>query len=235
MSDYPSRILPRKEFVKQIGRETLKAIDPVLQRKCDVPIEECCVNGDLNHVTVAAFGQRGLAKMSVNLLGGEFIVGDENWHQNLGRTASWDGKDVALKNYEGRYEFKKAHASVYFRFETADELKWPFPRKFPNLQEFKKNVSAVIEGMKDEKDFSSANEYMLQAHAECHHDPTFLNYWHAEIRSFIDNERREEVLNDSSRYKQALLNGMIDRLRSKSTLRVPETIPQIPTAVYLKD
>lgn len=229
---YPQRLLPKSNYRSCMSRTDLKDVNPLLQRKCNMPFEKCCVDNDPDNVTRAAFGEVGLAGMSVNVLGGLFLSGDERWQQNVSKDEEWTSGDVDLKMYEGKYELRDVEASVYFNFASADEMTWTFPRVFPDKAQHDKYKAAIIEGMSGVSVFSKKTPYVLNAHAECHHKPTVLNYWHVEVKSYIDSIPPEEITNSGSSYRKKALNQMVETLRVKSTLNPPESVPEISMSIY---
>lgn len=232
MSDYPLRLLPSRHYIMITDRARLKSIDPYLQRKCFKPKEECCVEGDHNKVTAAAFGSSGLNNMSVNLLGGLFRIGDEKWHQNVSDADNWTGGDVYIQQYEGRYEYQDIQASVYFKYSIADSLTWDFPRCFNSEEERDVYEAAIVDGMTEGAQFSKKTSYKLKAHSECHHSPNNLNYWHMEIRSIIDAKPPEEVDSNKKNYQKKALRAMVESLRAYSTLNPPKDIVPLPKELY---
>lgn len=234
MDEYPERLLPHNNYVVRMDRSGLTEIDPYLQRKSFLPIEECCVEGNQDCVTTRAFGQSGLYNMSVNILGGLFEVGDEKWHQAVGKEDEWNGGDVDIRKYKERYESRDVTASVYFKFRIADGLKWTFPRRFNTIQERNSYEKAIEGGLSDSETFVKTVDYLLKTHSECHHSPNMLNYWHMEIKTIIDRKPEEVVDANDKKYQKKAVRGMIEVLRPHCTLRPPHDSPILPEDVYKK-
>lgn len=231
--DYPERIMPQEDYHLRMDIDVLNSINPYLQRKSDLPLSSCCVDGDLDRVTTAAFGQRGLVNMSVNIFGGLFQVGDERWHQKVSKEDAWKGGAVDIDTYEGRYEWQDEKVSVYFSFDKAHNVTWNFPRKFADKNQFSKYRDAIIEGLSPVGDFSKDVTYFLSGHSECNHDPNPLNYWHMEIASIIDSNPVEYIVKDNSNYQKMALRAMIEAIRVFASLRLPTDIPRIPEICYI--
>lgn len=234
MSEYPERLLPKNCYCSKIETTRLLGKNLYLQRKCFLPESQCCVDGDRNNVTPAAFGDTGLSRMSVNLIGGLFLIGDEKWYQNVTENDNWKEGDIDIKLYEGKYEIQDISTSIYFKLDIANSLHWQFPRFFNDNCQYVKYKDAIIKGMSDNFTFSKAVQYQLKVHSECHHSPHCLNYWHMEVRSIIDSIPPEEIKGKNKREKEAL-RGMIEVLRKHSSLNPPSLINIISEDVYIKN
>lgn len=231
--EYPIRILPQKGYITQMGRDVLTSVNPWLQRKSYRPIEECCIDGDINRITPKAFGDVGLTRMSVNIIGGLYWISDEIWHQSMHEEDNWDGeKVIALEDFRGRYNMEdKPITPIYFTFEDANSLNWTFPRIFQNAAQHDKYKDAIVEGLDG---FQKDLTYTLKAYSECLHVATDLNYWHAEIRSVIDSLPPEEIRKMKASYQKQAIHGMIEKLRVKSSLNAPSNIPQFHKDSYMR-
>lgn len=154
MEKYPDRLIPKVHYRLNMVREELRTYDPYLQRKCPCPHEECCMDNDPSRVTREAFGNVGLNRMSVNMLGALFLPGDERWHQNMTDEDNWNGTSVELDQYEGKYVLKEPCDSVYFIFSKADMMDWTFPRIFAEKAQHDKYKDAIISEMGEREAFS---------------------------------------------------------------------------------
>lgn len=234
MSEYPERILPRSCYCSKITLSDLEGKNLYLQRKCFLPEDQCCVDGDRNNVTPAAFGNSGLYNMSVNLLGGLFIIGDEKWYQYVTEKDNWETGEIDIRLYEGRYQLQDINTSVYFKFDIANNLHWQFPRCFNDQNQFNKYEEAIVKGMSN-KSFTKGATYFLKAHSECEHSPNCLNYWHLEVKSVIDSLPPEEIIGNNKNYQKNALRGMIEVLRKNSSLNPPTSIGTISEKIYIKE
>lgn len=231
--EYPIRLIPRQNFRSEMDRSQLQQINPWLQRKCFCAESECCVEGDKNRVTRKAFGDSGLYKMSVNILGGLFEIGDEKWHQLVGEEDNWTEGEVDMEKYEDKYCLKDITTSIYFNFNSADTLDWQFPRRFNDKDEFDACKEAIISGMSEEPTFSKKQEFTLKGHSECYHTPNCLNYWHVEVRSIIDSMPPTEIADNKQNYKKRALRNMIEVLRKLCTLNPPKAYCLLPETLYV--
>ncbi|MCM1143037.1 MAG: hypothetical protein NC453_31105 [Muribaculum sp.] len=148
-------------------------------------------------VTREAFGKVGLTRMSVNILGGLFEIGDEVWLQKMGEDDNWTDQPIDLSDYVGRYEYLGSAVSIYFQFAAADMLQWQFPRMFDSQGQYDQYRDAIVSELGEPASFAKGTQYQLKAHAECHHAPTSLNYWHLEVKTIVDSIPPEEIENYS--------------------------------------
>lgn len=232
MPEYPIRLLPQAAYTPRMNRNRLIDIDPYLQRKSFLAMKDCCFDDNPDNVTPAAFGNSGLYRMSVNILGGLFRIGDEIWHQSLCEEDVWNGGEVDMQRFEDRYEPRKIEASVYFKFSSANDIQWTFPKRFGSKDERNEWEEAIVDGLTDKEIFEKETEYQIKAHSECHHNPNMLNYWHMEIKSIIDRKPEEEIADTKQKFKKKALRGMIEILRPNSSLRPPSNIPSLPEDLY---
>lgn len=114
--EYPERLLPKPNYCAQMARRELSGINPFLQRRCTCSADMCCVNGDQMRVTREAFGKIGLTRMSVNLLGGLFEIGDERWLQKMGDEDVWKGDEVNIIDYEAQIRISRLCRGYIFPF-----------------------------------------------------------------------------------------------------------------------
>lgn len=225
---YPCCILPSTDYVREIDVQSLIDLHAYVQRKSGRPEKECL--GDSGKVTPAAFGIKGLAGMSVNILGGNFLVGHERWHQSGNGTKYWDETAVDISGYEGCYSFDVESASVYLEIGKIHGLHWKFPRTFENQAAFDKQRDSIIEGYTES--FRKTQLYKMQAHCNFEHRATFLNYWHGELHTIIESNPNEDLSKDSGAYRKSALHNFIETIRDYASLQPPVPLPQIPENSY---
>lgn len=230
--EYPDRLIPKPGYKQKMQREDLGGCGLHLQRRCDPAKVFLSVGDGPAVVTPAAFGEVGLAGMSVNILGGLAEIEDIRWRQTEGAMEPWDGRKVEISDFNGCYHLTDAGGAVYFQYDDADGMTWQFPRQFPEKATFDKFKDAIVGELGQ---FSKKTEYTLNAHAECHHAPCNLNFWHVEVRSFIDSKPLVEIEGSKSAYQKKALRGMVESLRVKATYTPPDYVAKIPSDIYMSD
>lgn len=235
---FPLQIISDPCYNHSMDLSHLCDLNVCLQRACCSSFDECCKDGNPDSVFPEAFGPiKTVKKMSVNLLGGYFVVGHERWSIKKPACDEWRGGEVNHLELQKVITFTdEAYPSVYFRYSIANSIKWTFPRTFPDQATFDKQRDKIIEEYEQGARFSKNETYHMKAHTSCLHVPTQMNYWHCEVHSFIEENPEDQDVDRDKGYRGMALRGMVEILRKECTLRVPkaEDIPRIPEALYLR-
>lgn len=228
---YPKSILPHVEYVIRINIDDLlsKVDDFVVSRRIKGKIED---NIDLfanrQRLRIDALGN--IPNMSLNLLGGRFKDKKHTKFRQIGEAAfEWDGNDVSIKDYAGKYEELKDCASVAFRGKDLHRIAIPYKKTISDKAEKEKLRRLGI----DLDRFSDNNDINLQGFIRLEHKPTMLNYWHL-VMDIFPHAEEVPIKRADATWKKNMVNFVIQEILAVKFEVDPTPIPKIPRCLYRK-
>lgn len=237
MCDYPSRILPNRQYVRRINIDELhvKCQNSLLIRRLDsdeYPFHEIGGRKLLNEGVI----NDDVLDWSTNLLGGEFKIEDICWRQTLKGVAEWNGEEVDIHNYDGNYHQIVPTYYIFIKINCLHKATIPYNRKFGSKKELEQYAKKTNDVTKDNIDWYVDNEVECHATITIEHKPTMLNYWHMTIeitpRDFDKPMPRNGKQNKS--LKKKVREALHVYLVSNVMCEV-ESVENIPKELYLNN
>ena len=206
-SSYPKSILPDVEYVVQIDIDDLlnKVDDFVVSRRILGKVEDNIdVFANRLRLRIEALGN--IPNMSLNLLGGRFKDKKHIRFRQLGEAAKeWDGNQVLMKDYAGKYEELKDCASIAFRGKDLHRIAIPYKKTITDKGEKEKLRRLGI----DLDRFTDKNEVNLQGIIRLEHKPTMLNYWHL-VMDIYPHEEIVPIKRTDATWKKNMVSFVTD-------------------------
>ena len=219
---YPTEIMPRKSYKKQL------CIDRLLGKHHGLMVVRQVSGEPEDYVLVTESGEKeipttvfgsSMANLSLNLAGGVFDT-DTDAHlcflplSNTG-TATWDGKEVNpdIVKPEDSYSFTSPCFGLCFLVERIHERTFPFYKVFNTAEERNAYAQKAIEVTTEREKAYDAHlvgafqrkgeKVNIKPRIKVHHSPTNANYWHATLDAYRPTDKKpvvpEENLNNSDK------------------------------------
>lgn len=230
---YPWHILPQSNYKASMEDKDLLNLDVILQRKCFCNLEEC-LHPLTGEILPVAFGKKdSLKQLSLNILGGCFLLGDEKWHPKDCENDAWQKCPEEFDQIKDSVGYFENYPSLYFSFSKADSIQFSLPRRFGNKALFDSQKDKIIKGYEEGEKFDSNKDYFFKVTIKCHHVPNKANYWHAQAHTLIHTNPEEDVNATKKKYQGDALRIMVENLIPISSISIPKEIPSIPKSLYI--
>lgn len=229
---YPKGILPNVEYALKIDIDDLldKVGNFVVSRRIEGSVDD---NIDLfagqRRLRIEALGS--IPNMSLNLLGGRFIEKKHTKFRQLNEAANdWDGKEVLIEDYDGKYEALNNCAAVSFRGKNLHRIAVPYKKKITDKGEMEKLRRLGI----DLDRFSDNNDVNLQGVIKLEHKPTMLNYWHL-VMDIFPSASEVPIKRADATWKKNIVSFVTQEILTVKFEVNPKPIPRIRKRLYSRD
>ena len=226
---YPEEIVSRSIYKEKLPIEKLKA-------------EEYCVTRRIvGNVADNVDYQNGrpvldpdcvgtIVEMSVNLLGGLFMPEHTLWVQEGEGKKPWDGqKDVRLEDFPDCYR-RHDGEYVFYRAALLHHANYPNDYQLENKDQYKAYHKALQEIIN--KAFVKGVATSIPVTLMLDSDPSYLNYWHFIVRTFLSGTTVE--LRNEGSYRKLVFSHILCHVLCKEFQEKDTTIGKIVPDVYLK-
>ena len=231
-SFYPKSILPNVEYVVKID------IDDLLEKVGEFVVSRR-INGSVDDNVDDFAGQRRLRiealgsipNMSLNLLGGKFIEKKHTKFRQLDEaTNEWDGKEVLIEDYAGKYEELDNGASISFRGKDLHRIAVPYKKTITDKGEKEKlrRLGLDLDRLADN------NEVNLEGVIKLEHKPTMLNYWHL-VMDIFPHASEVPIKRTDATWKKNIVSFVTQEILTVKYEVNPNPIPRIRKRLYHKD
>lgn len=183
-----------------------------------------------------AFGDK-LLELSVNILGGGFVVEDHGAIRQLEpATYDWDGKTVEMSKYRECYTSRPDDCpDFFFRISDLHNRKMVYPRSFnkgaKGYDIVEKALTEKLYKLKPE--LRKDNTYLIRGKYILRHKPNFLNYWHFQIHHLTNHTPTdEETKKERSAWEHAVKDNLREALFDTVILDVPK-FKKLPKPFYM--
>jgi len=239
---YPAEILPRQEYVLKMDMPKLIEAYPDLYvvRRIDGDKRSLVVKFDGDDVLLDLAYTSMVANLSVNLIGGPFVVDSHlSFHPtNKEITKDWNGEEVEIAILEGNYEVKEPCFPVYYK--AKDFLEFP---SFQEMTFHKENDFIVFKTKSVDNPlhevylngFKKGETIKLPVKKLVNHAPTFCNYWHV-VLDTCSFERPDTPIDtsDSNKPHNRILKQLRHDFLTKWGVFDIKTTYQIASSFYTK-
>lgn len=220
---FPSHILPSSWFSIEININNVISAKPfcLIQRCHPVHIDQ---------ITPEIIGE-DIQEMSVNILGGRFKRCDGAWKTNKDLSKLWKGEKIDSSDYESAYEFNENFGAFYFKIKDINNLPFPFPRKFPNLNSALNSEKSIVSFI--EKRFSKDTLYTVNYIIRVKHRPSFGNYWHGQVELSESGDSLEKPIKNKSEWQKNIYRSLSNQLYAFAFLEPEYKDPKIRLLDYI--
>jgi len=229
---YPFHILPIKSFVKKINIDDLLKSNKVYSvRRSELSFRETF--NETMMLREDALNYNSVPSLSVNLLGGMLLPRDAffNIKRSTGVKSGLEkwpgGSNVCFYEYLNDYSFEKDVCLIYLDVNKLHRHQFPYNRVVDanlkmELAKFDKFIdkSTMING-----------EVNFLGNIQFSHDPIFLNYWHAELLVFDEND--EMVVKIKSKYQKKFCKQIINDIICINSFSKIDNIEVIESSFFL--
>lgn len=240
---YPASILPNKEYLLEMDMPQLLKVYPNLYavRRIDGDKDQLVIQFSNDKILAAAALENvNVANLSVNLVGGLFIVNGHLEFRPISNdvTKQWKGEKVSLEELNGKYEVKDSCFAVYYKIK--DFIIFPLMQDmtFQTEKDFIGFKAKAAENHVEEtylQAFERGKTINLPVKKKVNHKPTICNYWHLVFDTY-PYERPNTPIGTSETskpYKRILKHLRNDFLTKCGTFEIEQTFT-IHKCFYLK-
>lgn len=220
-AEYPLEIIPDHTFKRVMDIQGILYSQSVyVQRRSELPEEECV--DPFGDVTEKALGEY-LIGMSVNIMGTPHLAEYGYWIQKKPASNHWDGNDVDIKHYKDSYYKDENQTLIYICASELEGVNVPYERNFMDRKVFEKykDIPGIFA---EEKSFARTEDYKLTATFHHFHEPTYLNYFHAEIW-LTHGDIKVKDLKPNPEWKEKLTKLFKEAIRARASLKCPNFVP----------
>jgi hypothetical protein len=186
---YPTKLIPRKGFKKEIRIESLHELGAIgiVRRSLKLTKEETFDKFGGVREDALVSTRKDVAGLSLNLLGNKFIPKHIGYLANKDAGQEWDGSETYAqlwKKYIKWVTYRKSSVPVFFLLDDLHNQTFPYYRKKD------KDVDKLLKAL-NIKSADEEDTVKLYGASVIKHVPVRLNYWHIEFK-LLDIEAREK-------------------------------------------
>lgn len=227
-SDFPKSIIPKENFVLLMDMDNLLEHESIfVLRRSDRNYEDTF--NDLGILRDEALSPREVPNLSINLLGGFFKPEHTKYRIiNRGMQKWGNYKSINISEYLEDFEIIENYTPIFIEANNINEVEVPY------TQHVNKDITKEVEKFFSimPKPSISGGKYHLQGKTKLVHDPTNLNYWHAELR--LENFKGDEIKYKKSAYISEFCEKVISDIICANAYPSIDNIPSIPEEYYLR-
>ena len=185
-------IVPKSNFVEEIDisslcnsqtlgfvRRSLKSKEDILDDVDEIRVDAICSN------------YNEIPGLSFNILGALFIIKDLEYTFKKKAVQKWDGLEVEINDYKAFIESTLNPIPIYF---LSSDL---IITKIPHESVHNESIKELLKKIEDESKYTILNgKVSFSLSTSVQHEPTFLNYWHAELNIFNNLNDKKLRRND---------------------------------------
>lgn len=189
-NNYPKILLPKKNY-KMIDIENLVDLRLFLVRRALKLKSEDVFDefGFLLDGAIVEESLKDIAGMSMNLLGGHFLVEHIRFIPKKAAMKDWEeGNDVAWEDIKSNIESIENSIPIFFELFSIHKQVYPYFKANKNLP---KGIAVD----------SNSKHTKFQGSTCITHKPTLANFWHIEFQILAEDESFDNQLVDRSKIK----------------------------------
>jgi hypothetical protein len=223
--NYPYRIIPKSYFKREIKFKKLSGRGFFIARRS--PLSERETFTEAGTVSTKAIESREVPNMSMNLLGGYFIMEDMKY-RTLGEASKpWNGSIVFLSDFINQFEIIRNYCTIIYDAWQLHDIAIPYYSDNKNKDINKRLQQAGITGLVEGQRLKTFGRMWI------HHDPTNLNYWHVELK--LTDPTGKEVQSGKQAWSRSAIELVLEQYLAVGISILPQDASPIGKAVFSKN